>query len=153
MWTLPKIYSLWYCGVLFFFYLGCRLKVCKLMCLSTLVDFRMKTENFILLAQYSSWWTTSVRETRSWGGLPLKRGTVSLKRVLFTLHHNYRKKNQNFKKRQWCLWRFMCPLSMHQFIEISICALEKKKFKYFDVERPVKVCVLTGQSREPPPKL
>ena len=35
-------------------------------------------------------------------------------------------KNQNCKKRQWCLWRFMCPLSMHQFIEISICALGKK---------------------------
>ena len=33
------------------------------------------------------------------------------------------KKNQNCKKRQL----FMCPLSMHQFIEISICALEKKK--------------------------
>ena len=31
----------------------------------------------------------------------------------------------NCKKRQWCLWRFMCPLSMHQFIDI-ICALENK---------------------------
>ena len=78
----------------------------------------------------------SVRETRSWtwgggGGFPVKR-------VLFTLHHDYRKKNQNCKNRQWwhfwCLlliWRFMCPLSMaigmHQFIEISICALGEKK--------------------------
>ena len=51
-------------------------------------------------------------------------------------------KNQNCKKRQ-CLWRFMCPLSMHQFIEISICALEKKK-KTFDVERPGKVCAPTA---------
>ena len=63
-------------------------------------------------------------------------------------------KNQNRDKRQWCLWRCMCPLSMHQFIEISICAFkEKKKFKHFNVERPVKVCVLTGVSRAPPPKL
>ena len=34
-------------------------------------------------------------------------------------------------------WKFMCHLSMYQFIEISICALEEKKFKHFDVERPV----------------
>ena len=40
----------------------------------------------------------------------------------------------------------MCPLSMHQFIEISICALEEKKIKHFDVERPVKVCAPTGLS-------
>ena len=70
---------------------------------------------------------TSVRETRSKPPPPLKRGTVPLMSVLFTLHHGYRKKNQNCKKRQWCLWRFMCPLSLHQFIKISICALKKKK--------------------------
>ena len=46
----------------------------------------------------------------------------------------------------------ICPLSMHQFLEISICAL-KKKFKHFDVERHVKVCALTGLSCAPPPKL
>ena len=63
-------------------------------------------------------------DSPSRGGFLLKRGTVPLKRVLFTLHHDYRKKNQNCKKRQWCLWRFMCPLSMHQFIKISVCALE-----------------------------
>ena len=38
----------------------------------------------------------------------------------------YRRKNHNCKKWQWCLWRYMCPLSMHQFIEISLCALENK---------------------------
>ena len=42
---------------------------------------------------------------------------------------------------------------MHQFIEISICAVEEKKFKHLDVERPVKVCAPTGLSRAPPPKL
>ena len=83
----------------------------------------------------------SVQETRSWGGL--KRGTVPLMRGYFSLCITiYRRKNQNCKRRQWFLWRFMCPLSMHQFIEISICALEKKK--HFDVERPVKVCAPTG---------
>ena len=40
-------------------------------------------------------------------GNPLMRGTVPLM-------------NQNCIKWQWCLWRFMCPLSMHQFIDISI---------------------------------
>ena len=39
----------------------------------------------------------------------------------------------------------VCPLSMHQFIEISICALENKiNSNIFDVERPVKVCAPTG---------
>ena len=56
----------------------------------------------------------------SWGGPGApSRGFFSL---CITI---YRRKNQNCKKRQ-CLWRFMCPLSMHQFIEISICALGKK---------------------------
>ena len=32
-------------------------------------------------------------------------------------------------------------------------AEKKKEFKHFDVERPVKVCALTGLSRAPPPKL
>ena len=46
-----------------------------------------------------------------------------------------------------------CPLSMHQFIEISICALEFFFFKHFDVERPMKVCAPMGLSRAPLPKL
>ena len=39
------------------------------------------------------------------GDCPLMRGTW----VLFTLHHNYRKKNQTCKKQQWCLklWSFI----------------------------------------------
>ena len=37
----------------------------------------------------------------------------------------YRWKNHFCKKLQWCLWRFMYPLSFHQFIEISIVALKK----------------------------
>ena len=66
-------------------------------------------------------YSTSVRETCSWGGPGApSRGFFSL---CITI---YRRKNQNCKKRQWCLWRFMCPLSMHQFIKISICALENK---------------------------
>ena len=68
----------------------------------------------------------SVWETRSWGDPP-SRGGPSPSRGYFSLCITiYRRKNQNCKKRQWCLWRFMCPLSMHQFIEISICALENK---------------------------
>ena len=52
------------------------------------------------------------------------------------LHHDYRRKNQNCKKRQYCLWRFMGPLSMHQFIEISICALENKIFLFSNAQSP-----------------
>ena len=79
---------------------------------------------------------------------PCSRGFFSL---CITI---YRRKNHNCKKRQWCLWDYeylkvhvcMCPLSssMHQFIEISICALKNKnKFKHFNAEWP----------RSPPPKL
>ena len=39
----------------------------------------------------------------------------------------YRWKNHLCKKLQWCLWRFMYPLSFHQVIEISILAFKKKK--------------------------
>ena len=87
-------------------------------------------------------------DSPSKGGLSPSRGFFSL---CITI---YRRKNQNCKKQQWCLWvwRFTCPLSMHKFIEISISALEKK-FKHFDVERPVKVCAPTGLSRAPPAKL
>ena len=54
----------------------------------------------------------------------------------------------------WCLvwvWRFnVSSLQNHAPIyRISICALEKKKFKHFDVERPMKVCALTSLSRAP----
>ena len=38
----------------------------------------------------------------------------------------YMRKNHNCKNRQWWLWWFMCPLSMHQFIEISMHASENK---------------------------
>ena len=75
-------------------------------------------------------------DSPSRGGLPLKSGNGpphegdrpgSPSRGYFSLCITiYRRKNQNCKKPQWCLWRFMCPLSMHQFIEISICALENK---------------------------
>ena len=75
-----------------------------------------------------------VRETRSWGGLSSWGGPgIPLKRVLFTLHHDYRKKNQNCKKRQWCLWRFMCLLSGHApIIKIPFCASKKKKIQRTD---------------------
>ena len=104
----------------------------------------------------------SVRETRSWGGLgtPLKRGvppqTGDCRPQEGSFHFASRfteERTKIAKKWQWCLWRFMCPLSMHQFIEISICALENKIIQTFDVKRPVKVCAPTGLSRAPPPKL
>ena len=80
-------------------------------------------------------------DSPSRGGFPLKRGTVPLKRVLFTLHHDLQKKEPKLQKAT--MMSRMCPLSMHQFIEISICALEEKKFKHFDVERNcVKLCSL-----------
>ena len=76
----------------------------------------------------------SVRETRSWGG-PLQEGDSPSKggprgspsRGYFSLCITiYMRKNHNCKKRQWCLVHVMCPLSMHQFIETSISALENK---------------------------
>ena len=103
--------------------------------------------------------TTSVRKPSHEGDSPSRVG-LPPSRGLWTLHHDYRKKNPNCIKRQWLVndayvwvWRFIHPLSMHQFVEISICAFEKKKFKHFDVERPVKVCALTGLPRAPPLKL
>ena len=36
---------------------------------------------------------------------------------------------------------------------VYLCIQKKIMFKHFDVERPVKVCALTGLSRAPPPKL
>ena len=65
----------------------------------------------------------------------------------------YRWKNHFCKKIQWCLWRFMYPLSFHQFIEISILALKKKKFKHFDVAPPVKLCAPAGLPARRTPKL
>ena len=85
----------------------------------------------------------------SWGGPGAHLKTSSLKRVLFTLHHDLQKKEPKLQKAtMMCMivwvWRFMCLLSMHQFIEISICVGKYNKFKHFDVERPVKVCAPTG---------
>ena len=60
--------------------------------------------------------------------VPLKtRGYFSLCITIYMIRKNHN--HDNCKKRQWCLWRFiMCPLSMHQFIEISICELENNFF-------------------------
>ena len=56
------------------------------------------------------------------------RRHARLTRPLFTLHRDYRKKNQNLKRKRQilCLCTFICPLSvcpwtMHQIIQISIC--------------------------------
>ena len=76
--------------------------------------------------------------TRSWGGLPLKRRVCRCLRPLFSLHHDYGKKKKNCIKPQWSswtqcnLWTFICTLSMHQFIEISICALVFDFFFFFE---------------------
>ena len=86
----------------------------------------------------------------SWGGPGApSRGFFSL---CITI---YRRKNHNCKKRQWCLWRYMyrCPLSMHQFIEISICALENKKIHTFRCRAIRESLCANGSSRAPPPKL
>ena len=71
---------------------------------------------------------------------------------LLTLHHELQK-NQNCKKRQWCLWRFMCPLSMHQFIEMSICALGKNNSNTSMSSDPWKSVRQQVCPCAPPPKL
>ena len=55
--------------------------------------------------------------------------TVPLKRVHFTLHHDYRKKNQNCKKRWWCLWFMKVHVSsLHAptYRNFYLCVGEKK---------------------------
>ena len=88
-------------------------------------------------------------------GNPLMRGAggpPQVKRVLFTFFASrLQEKEPKLKKRQWCLWRFLCPLSMRQFIEISktisvSVRWKKNMFKHLDVERPGKVCALSNGS-------
>ena len=92
-----------------------------------------------------------------WGGpgVPLK---LKDKRVLFTLHHNLHEKEPLIAKsdNDVYVWRFMCPLSMHQFIEISICTLENKinsKFQTFWCRATRESLCANGSFRAPPPKL
>ena len=105
------------------------------------VTFASKFPLFCMCYNFHTYMYTStgnllMRGPPSRGGFPLKKrgARAPLMRGLFTLHYDYRRKNQNCKKRQWCLWRFMGPLSMHQFIENSICALENKIFLFSNAQ-------------------
>ena len=71
-------------------------------------------------------------------GNPLMRASTPLKKDLFTLHHDYRKKNQNCIKRQWCMKVHVSSLHAPIYRNFYLCV---RNFflssKHFDVERPV----------------
>ena len=72
-------------------------------------------------------------DSPSRGGFPLKRGTVRLSpsKGFFSLCQICK-----IAKKRQCLWRFMGPLFMHQFIEISICGMRWKiKILYVPTHR------------------
>ena len=72
----------------------------------------------------------------SWGGQargPLQDGSFHFA----SCHSWFTEKRTKLQKATMisnCLWRFMCTLSMHQFIEISICALENKDILFSNAQ-------------------